>query len=94
MKITDLNSQGVNGLSPGSITPAGIGAYGRGGRSAYGPASDQVQLSGASRLASSALAEHASRLTQLKSVVAAGGYNPPGEAVGSSMLDEALSRSG
>ena len=93
MRITDLNPAGVNGLSPGSITPAGIGAYGRGGRGSYGPASDQVQLSGASRVASSALAAHAARLNQLKTLVTSGEYNPTAEAVGKSMVSEALSRS-
>jgi hypothetical protein len=94
MKINDLNSAALSGLSTGSISPStGIGAYGRSGRGAYGPAPDQVQLSGASRLASSALAAHSARLTQLKSLVASGEYNPSAEAVGRSMVSEALSRS-
>jgi hypothetical protein len=94
MKISDLNSAGLNGLSTGSVSSTqGVGAYGRGGRGAYGPATDQVQLSGASRLASSALTAHSARLTQLKSLVASEDYNPSAEAVGQSMVSEALSRS-
>jgi hypothetical protein len=95
MKVSDLNPALLNGLSTGSVasSPA-IGAYGRAGRGAYGPAPDQVQLSGASRLASSALAAHSARLTQLKSLVASGNYSPSSEAIGKSMLHEALSRSG
>jgi hypothetical protein len=93
MKITDLGSAALQGLSTGSIssTPA-IGAYGRGGRGGYGTSSDQVQLSGASRLASSALAAHNARLTQLKKLVASGEYNPSAEAISKSMVSEALSR--
>jgi hypothetical protein len=94
MKISDLNPAALNGLSTGSVSSSpGIGAYGRGGRGAYGPTSDQVQLSGASRLASSALAAHATRLMQLKSLVASGNYNPSAEAVSKAMVSEALSRS-
>ena len=93
MKINDLNPAALNGLSTGSIASSpGVGAYGRVGRGAYGPAPDQVQLSGASRLASSALAAHSARLTELKSLVASGDYNPSAEAVGKSMVGEALSR--
>jgi hypothetical protein len=93
MKITDLNSAGVGSVSSGAITTSGIGAYGPSGRGSYGPGSDRVQLSGASRLASSALAAHASRLSQLKSLVASGNYNPSGETVGKAIISEALSRS-
>jgi hypothetical protein len=94
MKISDLNSANLNGLSTGSVSSLqGAGAYGRGARGAYGPAPDQVQLSGASRLASSALAAHSARLTQLKGLVASGEYNPSAEAVGQSLVSEALSRS-
>jgi hypothetical protein len=93
MKISDLNSAGLNGLTTGSVNSSqGIGAYGRAGRGAYGPAPDQVHLSGASRLASSALVAHASRLSELKSLVAAGEYNPSADEIGKSMLGEALSR--
>lgn len=94
MKISDLNPAALNGLTTGSIsTSSGIGAYGRSGRGGYGAAPDQVQLSGASRLASSALAAHSARLAQLKSLVATGDYNPSPDAVGKAMLGEALSRS-
>jgi len=93
MKISDLNPASLGSLSTGSIasSPA-IGAYGRSGRGGYGTATDQVQLSGASRLASSALAEHSARLAQLKSLVASGDYNPSAEAVGKAMVSEALSQ--
>lgn len=94
MKINDLNSAALNGLTTGSIASSpGVGAYARGGRGAYGSVPDQVQLSGASRLASSALTAHAERLAQLKSLVASGEYNPPAEAISQSMVSEALSRS-
>jgi hypothetical protein len=94
MKISDLNPALLNGLATGSIaSSSGIGAYGRAGRGAYGPAPDQVQLSGASRLASSALAAHSARLAQLKSLVVSGDYNPSAEAISKSMVGEALSRS-
>jgi hypothetical protein len=90
MKI-DLNPSALSGLSTGSIASTqGIGAYGRSGRGGYGPSSDQVQLSGASRVASSALAAHSARLAQLKSLVASGDYNPSPEAVAKSMVSEAL----
>jgi hypothetical protein len=93
MKISDLNPAALNGLSTGSIAPStGLGAYGRSGRNAYGLAPDQVQLSGASRLASSALASHSARLAQLKSMVMSGAYNPSAEEVSKSMVSEALSR--
>jgi hypothetical protein len=93
MKINDLNSTTLNGLAAGSINPSSaIGAYGRGGRGGFGPAPDQVQLSGASRIASSALAAHAGRLNQLKALVASGDYIPSSEAIAQSMLSEAISR--
>jgi hypothetical protein len=93
MRISDLTPSGINGLSPSSASPAsGIGAYGQGGRGAYGQTTDQVQLSGASRLAASALADHSARLAQLKSLVASGQYDPAPDAVGKSLLSEALSR--
>lgn len=93
MRISDLDLSGINGLSPSAATPAsGIGAYGQAGRGGYGQTSDQVQLSGASRLAASSLASHSARLAQLKSLVASGQYDPPAEAVGRSLLHEALSR--
>jgi hypothetical protein len=93
MKIPDLNPTALNNLATGSIhSSSSIGAYGRGGRSSYGPAPDQVQLSGASRIASSAMAAHAARLNQLKNLVAAGSYNPPADIVAKSMLSEELSR--
>jgi hypothetical protein len=93
MRISDLNASGIHGPAPTSTSPASaIGAYGQAGRGAYGPSADQVQLSGASRLAASALADHAARLSQLKSLVASGQYDPPAEAVGKSLLNEALSR--
>ena len=88
MKISDLTPAGVNGLAPGSASPAsGVGAYGQAGRGIYGQTTDQVQLSGASRLAASALADHAVRLSQLKSLVASGQYDPPAESVGKSLLN-------
>jgi hypothetical protein len=94
MKISDLNTAGLGGLSTGSIRSSqGIGAYGRASRGSYGSAPDQVQLSGASRLASSALAAHAARLSELKSLVASGEYNPSADEIGKSMVSEALSRS-
>jgi hypothetical protein len=94
MKINDLNPAALTGLTTGSLSSLqGVGAYGRAGRGGYGPAPDQVQLSSASRLASSALAAHSARLSQLKSLVASGDYNPPPEAIGQSMVSEALSRS-
>ena len=93
MKINDLNATTLNGVAAGSITPSSsVGAYGQGGRSAYGPALDQVHLSGASRIASSALAAHAERLSQLKALVALGDYNPSADAIGQSMLSAAISR--
>lgn len=93
MKISDLTPSGINGLAPGSASPAsGIGAYGQAGRGIYGQTADQVQLSGASRLAASALAAHSARLSQLKTMVESGQYNPPAEAIGKSLLNEALSR--
>jgi hypothetical protein len=94
MKINDLNSAALNSISTGSISStSGIGAYGRSGRSAYGSVPDRVQLSGASRLASSAFSAHSARLAELKSLVASGEYNPSGETVSRSMVSEALSRS-
>lgn len=94
MKISDLNPGALNGLTTGSIASSpGVGAYARAGRGGYGSASDQVQLSGASRLASSALTAHSARLAQLKSLVASGDYNPAAEAIGKSIVNEALSRS-
>ena len=90
MKISDLNPAGVNGLSTGSISSSGLSAYARSGRGAYGPAPDQVQLSSASRLASSALADHSARLSQLKSLVASGEYNPSNEAIGQAMIGQAM----
>jgi anti-sigma28 factor (negative regulator of flagellin synthesis) len=93
MKISDLNPAALNGLSTGSISSSGIGAYGRTGRGAYGSSADQVQLSGASRIASSAMAAHAARLTQLKSQIMSGSYNPAGGAIAESILTEALARS-
>jgi hypothetical protein len=93
MKINDLNSAALNGLSTGSIgSTAGAGAYSRAGRSAYGASTDQVQLSGASRLASSAMTAHAARIVQLKSLVASGDYNPSSDEISRSMIGEALSR--
>ena len=93
MKISDLNPAAVNGFSTGSIaSSSGLGAYGRSGRGAYGSPPDQVQLSGASRLASSALSSHSARLAQLKSLVAAGDYNPSAEAIGQAIVGEALAR--
>jgi hypothetical protein len=93
MRISDLDPSGINGLSPSAASPAsGVGACGQPGRGAYGQTADQVQLSGASRLAASALASHSARLSELKSLVASGQYDPPAEAVGKSLLDEALSR--
>jgi len=94
MKISDLNPAALNGLSTGSISSSpGIGAYGRTGRGAYGSTSDQVQLSGASRLASSALTAHSARLNQLKSLVASGNYNPSTDEIAKSIVHEALSQS-
>ncbi len=93
MKINDLSSAHLNGLSTGSVaSSAGVAAYGRSGRGGYGTASDQVQLSGASRIASSAMAQHVARLGQLKAQIASGEYNPSGEAVGKAMLADVLSR--
>jgi hypothetical protein len=93
MKISDLNLAGLNNLSTGSVSSSpGIGEYGRTSRGAYGSAPDQVQLSGASRLASSSLAAHAARLAQLKGMVASGDYNPSPESIGQSIVSEALSR--
>jgi hypothetical protein len=93
MKISDLNTGALNGLSTGSISSSpGLGAYGRDARVAYGPASDHVQLSSASRLASAALAAHSARLAQLKSLVASGDYNPSAEGISRSIVSEALSR--
>lgn len=93
MRISDVTPSGINGLSPGSASPAsGIGAYGQSGRGAWGQAADQVQLSGASRLAASALADHSARLSQLKSLVASGQYDPPANDIGKSVVSEALSR--
>jgi hypothetical protein len=93
MRISDLNPSGSTGVSPSSASPAsGIGAYGQAGRGAWGQTADQVQLSGASRLAASALRDHSARLSELKSLVAAGQYDPPSDAVGKALLGEALSR--
>ena len=92
MKI-DLNPSVLNVLSTGSIASTqGVGAYGRSGRGGYGPSSDQVQLSGASRLAASDLAAHSARLAQLKSLVASDGYNPSPEAIAKSIVSEALAQ--
>ena len=94
MKINDLNPAALSALTTGSIaSSSGVDAYGRAGRSAYGSTPDQVQLSGASRLASAALAGHSARLAQLKSLIAAGDYNPSAEAIGKAMIGEALTRS-
>ena len=94
MKISDLNPAALNGLSTGSISSSqGIGAYGRAGRGGYGSTPDQVQLSGASRIASSALAAHSSRIAQLKNLVLSGEYNPAPDAIAKSLLAETLSRS-
>jgi anti-sigma28 factor (negative regulator of flagellin synthesis) len=94
MKISDLTSSGINGLAPGAASPAsGAGAYGQAARGAYGQTADQVQLSGASRLATSAMADHSARLSQLKSLVASGQYDPPADAIGKALLNEALSLS-
>ena len=94
MKISDLNPAALTALSTGSISSSpGIGAYGRTGRGAYGSSADQVQLSGASRIASSAMASHAARLSQLKNQVMTGDYNPSGGAIAESILNEALARS-
>ena len=93
MRISDLDPSGINGLSTGAAAPAsGIGAYSQAGRGAYGQTADQVQLSGASRLAASALAGHATRLSQLRSLVASGQYDPAADEVGRSLINEALSR--
>ena len=95
MKVSDLNPALLNGLSTGSIASSqGIGAYGRSGRGAYGSASDQVQLSGASRVASGALAAHSARLSQLKQLVASGNYNPSPDSISQSMLNEIMTRNG
>ena len=93
MRINDLDPSGINGLSPsGASQVSGAAAYGRGGRANYGQLTDQVQLSGASRMAASALADHSARLAQLKSLVSAGQYDPPADAIGASLVSEALSR--
>jgi len=93
MRISDLNPSGINGLSPGSASPAsGISAYGQGGRGTYGQTGDHVQLSSASRLAASVLASHSARLTELRSLVASGQYDPPAAAVAKSLVSEALFR--
>ena len=93
MRISDLTPSGINGLSPGAASStSGVGAYSQSGRGAYGQTADQVQLSGASRLAASALQDHSVRLSQLKSLVASGLYDPPADAVAKSMITEALSR--
>jgi hypothetical protein len=94
MKINDLNPSALNSLTTGSISSSsGIGAYGRGARGGYGPGTDQVQLSGASRTASSAMAAHAARLADLKSQVTSGSYNPAPDTISKSMVGEALARS-
>jgi len=93
MRISDLDPSAINGPAPSAASPAsGIGAYGQAGRGGYGQSTDQVQLSSGSRLAASALSDHSARLSQLKSLVASGQYDPPAGAVGKSMLGEALSR--
>jgi anti-sigma28 factor (negative regulator of flagellin synthesis) len=93
MRINDLDPSSINGLSPsGASQVSGLGAYDRGGRAGYGQTTDQVQLSGASRMAASALADHSARLAQLKSLVSAGQYDPAAEAIGKSLVDEVLSR--
>jgi hypothetical protein len=43
-------------------------------------------------MAASALADHSARLAQLKSLVSAGQYDPPADAIGASLVSEALSR--
>jgi len=93
MKINDLNTSALNGLSTGSISSGGIAGYGRNGRAAYGSSPDQIQLSSASRVAYSAIAAHAGRLQELKRLIAAGKYDPPGEVIGKSLVKEALLRS-
>jgi len=94
MKISDLNPAAISGLSTGSISSSpGVGAYGRTGRWGYGSTADQVQRSGASRLASSALTAHSSRLNQLKGLVASGNYNPSTDEIAKSIVHEALSQS-
>lgn len=93
MRINDLNSSGIGSLSPaGASAATGIGAYGQSGRAGYGQSADQVQLSGASRLAAGSLAEHSARIAQLKGLVATGQYDPSAEAVSRSLLEEAVSR--
>lgn len=93
MRINDLNSSGVSSLPlAGASGATGIGAYGQSGRAGYGQSADQVQLSGASRLAAGSLAEHSARIAQLKSLVATGRYDPPPEAVSRSLVEEAVSR--
>lgn len=89
MRINDLSPSGLNGLSPGGVSPASdAGSYGRGG--GYGQSSDQVQLSGGSRLAATALADHSARLALLRNLVAGGNYAPSVEEVGRSIVKEAL----
>ena len=93
MRINDLTTSGANGLAPNAASGAsGINAYGQGARGVYGQTGDNVQLSGASRLAASALATHSAQLSQLQSLVASGQYDPSAASVGKSLLNEALSR--
>lgn len=93
MRISDLNTAGVGNASPSGASPtSGLGAYGQVGRGAYGQTSDQVQLSGASRLATSALQNHSTRLSELKSLVASGDYNPSADGISKSLVSEALAR--
>lgn len=95
MRVGDLNPANLNGLSSERTSSSqGLGAYGQNGRGAYLGGNDQVQLSGASRVAASALAEHSSRVAHLKALVSAGQYTPSNEAVSKSLVADVLARSG
>lgn len=91
MRINDLTSGGLNGSAPDRVSSSqGLGAYGPTGRGGYGAGSDQVQLSGASRVASSALMAHSARLDQLRNLVTTGQYQPSSEAVSKAILDDVI----
>lgn len=93
MKIGDLNSSGTGGTSSQPIVSSPpLSAYRMDARRNYQSGPDQVQLSSASAIASLTLSSHATRLSELKSAVSAGKYDPGASETAGAMLDETLAR--
>ena len=93
MRITDSTTTEIGNLSSQAASQAQqAGLYGQAGLAGYGQSADRVQLSTASQLAASALANHSAHLSRLREMVASGNYDVSGETVAQSVLDEALSR--